>query len=68
MRNASVNDPRQQRLLTENVDLFPVYIRFQPQRRDDNWQFLRATMFLNDPAGGLWDTASLVFFDHSKGL
>lgn len=42
IRNAEFNDPRKQRLFTENVPNFPVYVRFQPQGRGDNWHVVRA--------------------------
>ena len=47
VNNAAVNDPRKQRLFVENVDNFPVYVRFQPQTRSDNWQLQRATLWFN---------------------
>ena len=37
VNNAPVNDPRKQILLVENVDSAPVFIRFQPRNRSDNW-------------------------------
>ena len=58
VRNADVNDPRKQLLFTENVDQFPVYIRFQPRSRSDNWQLQRADVRFNNALSPEWDTFS----------
>jgi hypothetical protein len=68
VNNASVNDPRAQQLFVENVDHFPVYIRFQPQNRGDNWQLQRAEVRFNDDFFPVWDTASFVHNDPAKGI
>ena len=34
---AARNDPRDPQLLTEELDRYPVYVRFAPQNRDDHW-------------------------------
>lgn len=60
IRNAEFNDPRMQGLFTENVARFPVYVRFQPQTRSDNWQLLRADVRFNDSIHIDWDTAPFI--------
>jgi len=56
IRNAEFNDPREQRLFTENVPNFPVYVRFQPQTRGDNWNVRRADVRFNGALHIDWDT------------
>jgi len=68
VNNAAVNDPREQRLFVENVDNFPVYIRFQPQGRSDNWQLQRATLSFNGDTFPQWDTLSFVDNDPASGI
>jgi hypothetical protein len=60
IRNADVNDPRKQGLFTENVARFPVYIRFEPQTRGDNWLLQRADVRFNDSLHIDWDTAPFI--------
>jgi hypothetical protein len=60
IRNAEFNDPRAHGLFTENVARFPVYIRFQPQTRSDNWQLLRADVRFNDSLHIDWDTRPFI--------
>ncbi len=60
VQNAAVNDPRTPQLTVENVDRFPVWVRFQPQGREDNWILGRATVTLNDRLFPLWDTAEYI--------
>jgi hypothetical protein len=59
---ASVNDPRKPQLAVENVDRFPVWIRFVPRGRDDNWILGRAVVTLNDRLFPMWDTAEYISF------
>jgi hypothetical protein len=66
--NAAVNDPRKENLQVEAVDSLPVYIRFQPQNRDDNWQLQRAVVTLNDRLFPMWDSASIVANDPARGV
>jgi hypothetical protein len=47
MLNKAVNDPRDQNLTTEDADRLPVYIRFSPAGRDDNWRLELAAVGLN---------------------
>jgi hypothetical protein len=54
--NAATNDPRKQFLLTENVDSFPVYLRFNPESRSDNWNLERAVVTFNNQLLPQWDT------------
>jgi hypothetical protein len=68
VRNADVNDPRKQLLFTENVDQFPVYIRFQPRSRSDNWQLQRADVRFNNALSPEWDTFSFVVKDPQEGI
>jgi hypothetical protein len=58
--NKSTNDPRKQFLLTENVESFPVYLRFQPRSGSDNWNLERAVVTFNNQLLPQWDTLTLV--------
>jgi hypothetical protein len=58
--NPGDNDPRDHNLQIENVDTFPVYIRFQPQSRTDNWIVQRAEVSFNGNFFPRWDTASVI--------
>jgi hypothetical protein len=75
--NAAKNDPRNPRILVEDVDQFPVYIRFNPQSRGDNWNLIRVAVTVNDSAfpqyeallerqGGIWlgTRSGLFFYPH----
>ena len=42
--NPAVNDPRKQFLQTEDVESFPIYVRFEPNNSGDNWNLARAEM------------------------
>ena len=55
--NKAENDPRQPRLLEENMELFPVYIRFQPNDRDDKWLLKDARVTINDSSVPLYLTS-----------
>jgi hypothetical protein len=55
-----LNDPREPQLLSENIDRFPVYIRFEPEDRDDNWRLQRAVVTFNGNLFPMWDTAELI--------
>lgn len=68
INNAAVNDPRQQALFTENVARFPVYLRFHPQSRGDNWQVQRADVRFNDSLHIDWDTINFVPNDPAQGI
>jgi hypothetical protein len=39
------------------VDRFPVYIRFKPRQREDDWHLQRAVVTLNDRIAPVWDTS-----------
>jgi hypothetical protein len=65
VNNKDVNDPRKPQLREESLDLFPVYIRFQPTGGTDNWNVERVGVTIGSstfPAyeaslerqGGLW--------------
>jgi len=73
--NADKNDPRKPVILVEEIDQFPVYIRFNPQSRNDNWNLARVSIFINGSTfnmfdsllqveGGIWmgTQSSLVFY------
>jgi len=62
IRNPATNDPRKPAIYLEDLDLFPVYIRFDG---GDSWLLWRALLFINDPSyqnyetrvsdeGGIW--------------
>ena len=68
IRNAEVNDPRRQQLFTENVPNFPVYIRFQPRDRGDNWQLQRADVRFNGSLHIDWDTVPFVVNTEEEGI
>ena len=68
IRNAAVNDPRNPQLFTERVANFPVYIRFQPTTRTDNWQLQRADVRFNDSPHIDWDTFGLVVNKSQEGI
>ena len=58
--NPGDNDPRDHNLQLETVDSFPVYIRFQPRSRTDNWIVQRAEVSFNGNIFPRWDTASII--------
>jgi hypothetical protein len=66
INNASTNDPRKQVLRTENVESLPVYLRFAPRTRSDNWSLQRAQVSFNDDFFPRWDTAS--FISQNEGI
>ena len=68
IRNAELNDPRRQQLFTENVSNFPVYIRFQPRSRGDNWQLQRADVRFNGSLHIDWDTVPFVVNSEEEGI
>jgi hypothetical protein len=57
VRNPDDNDPRDPALQVEMADRFPVWVRFTPRSRTDNWVLARATITLNDRLFPMWDTA-----------
>jgi hypothetical protein len=68
VQEPNVNDPRKQVLMTENVDGFPAYIRFQPTGRGDNWQLQRADVGFNGSLVMELDTAEYVPNDPGQGI
>lgn len=58
--NPAVNDPRKQALLTEDVESFPIYVRFEPNNSGDNWNLARAEMSFNDDFFPRWETTSFI--------
>lgn len=59
MLNREINDPRDQRLMTEFVDEFPVYIRFAPETRADEWNLKLAVVALNTDESVLWTSQAI---------
>lgn len=58
-----LNDPGTHYLTTENIEKFPVYIRFQPHEddvRSDRWQLERADVYLNGSDEYDWSTFGLL--------
>jgi hypothetical protein len=59
----AVNDPRKQFLQIEDVDAFPVYVRFEPNNSGDNWNLARAEMSFNENFFPRWVTTSFISED-----
>lgn len=68
VKNADVNEPQQQTLMTENVEKFPVYVRFEPKSRTDNWQLQRADVRFNGSLHIDWDTVNFITNDPARGI
>ena len=64
----ALNDPRKQLLFTEKVASFPVYVRFQPEGEDDEWQLQRADVRFNGSLHIDWDTANVIANDPKEGI
>ena len=75
IENATFNDPRKPQVFVEELDQFPVYIRFNPRTRDDNWNVVRVEITINgatfpryqsllEEEGGIWMgiRSGLVFY------
>jgi hypothetical protein len=60
VQDKAINDPRNQRLFTENVDSLPVYLRFVGEDDDDHWGLQRAVLILNSQILPQWDTISYI--------
>ena len=58
--NPAVNDPRKQVLQTEEVESFPIYVRFEPNNSGDNWNLARAEMSFNNELFPRWETTTFV--------
>jgi hypothetical protein len=59
----AVNDPRKQLLQIEDVDSFPVYVRFEPNNSGDNWNLARADLSFNEAFFPRWETSGFVSED-----
>jgi hypothetical protein len=59
VNNKSLNDPTNPQLVLENVENFPIYIRFAPEGGDDRWKLQRATVTFNGQLFPMWDTLDL---------
>ena len=53
----ATNDPRKPQLRDEDVDRYPVYVRFNPRGRSDNWNLVRAAIHINGATLPLFDSA-----------
>lgn len=63
VEHADFNDPTTHYLRTENLEKFPVYIRFHPlgsNPRADRWQLERADVYLNGSEVYEWSTFGIV--------
>ena len=58
--NPAVNDPRKQFMQTEDVESFPIYVRFEPNDSGDNWNLARAEMSFNNDLFPRWETTTFV--------
>jgi hypothetical protein len=58
--NPAVNDPRKQFMQVEDVDSFPVYVRFVGNDDGDNWNLSRASLSFNGNFFPLWETTTFV--------
>ena len=58
--NPAVNDPRKQFMQVEDVDAFPIYVRFEPNNDGDNWNLARADVSFNDNLFPRWETTTFV--------
>jgi hypothetical protein len=68
VQHAAQNDPRLPQLRIENIDRFPVYVRFGPQSRDDNWKLLRAEVSVHGQFFPRWDTGDVIPFGEAGGI
>lgn len=50
VENSAVNDPRAPQLFEEQADQFPVYLRFDPENRGDDWILEYAQVVFNFPS------------------
>ena len=55
-----MNDPRKQSLQLEDVDSFPVYVRFEGNDDGDNWNLARAEMSFNETFFPRWETQTFI--------
>jgi hypothetical protein len=60
VNDPEINDPRKQRLFTENADSLPVYLRFVGEDSDDHWGLQRGVLTLNNQILPQWDTVSYI--------
>ena len=59
VRFPDFNDPRDPQLLTEDAVRQPVYIRFAPQDRTDNWNVDNVSVTVNGNLSPIWWTRRL---------
>lgn len=67
VRFPEFNDPRDPQVFSETAVQQPVYLRFAPKGRKDNWNVYGALLTINDHSGPSWDTAHLQTLD-GKGI
>lgn len=48
VKHAGQNDPRKPQLRVEDIDRFPVYVRFAGKARGDNWRLENVFITIND--------------------
>jgi hypothetical protein len=58
--NPAVNDPRAQLLQIEDLESFPVYVRFEGNDSGDNWNLARAEVSFNETFFPRWETTGFV--------
>ncbi len=58
--HAQYNDPRTTLVQVEDINNYPIYVRFQPESRDDRWLLYRATVGVNGNQFPMWDTGEVV--------
>lgn len=68
VRFPEFNDPRDPQLKSENISDQPVYIRFAPQGRDDNWNLLYAWVTLNGNAFPTWGSSTVDQLSDGRGI
>ncbi|ELZ26707.1 hypothetical protein C474_18740 [Halogeometricum pallidum JCM 14848] len=56
VENGWLNDPRQPQLFVEQADQFPVYLRYDPHPRDDDWVLEHAYVTFNDDSFPMYET------------
>ncbi|MEP6634955.1 MAG: hypothetical protein ABJA62_12190 [Luteimonas sp.] len=49
IQNRAINDPRAPQITTEDISAFPVYVRFAPKSRSDQWNLDIVWVGVNDP-------------------
>jgi hypothetical protein len=70
--NAATNDPQDQRLVLETIELMPLYIRFETRNREDRWRLKRAIVVFNSQLSPMFDSELIapngIWLDARSGL